>query len=61
MGILQEKPYQARGQLDLENGWLYGSLIPGLALAVHDYLLSPLILIIGVTVLAWSNFQQKTG
>jgi hypothetical protein len=58
MGILQEKPYQARGQLDWKRLALWIA-IPGLALAVHDYLLSPLVLIIGVTVLAWSNFQQK--
>lgn len=58
MGILQEKPYQARDQLDWKRLMLWIA-IPGLALVVHDYLLSPLVLIIGVTILAWSNFQQK--
>ena len=58
MGILQEKPYQVQGQLDWKRLALWIA-IPGLALAVHDYLLSPLVIIIGVTVLAWSNFQQK--
>ena len=58
MGILQEKPYQAQYTLDWKRlaVWI---TVPGLALAVHDYLLSPLVLIVGVTVLAWSNFQQK--
>lgn len=58
MGILQEKPYQAQDKLNWKRLALWITM-PGLVLAVHDYLLSPLVLIIGVTILAWSNFQKK--
>ena len=58
MGILQEKPYQAQDKLNWKRLVLWVAM-PGLVLAVHDYLLSPLVLIIGVTILAWSNCRQK--
>ncbi|MBI9049982.1 MAG: hypothetical protein JEZ00_11215 [Anaerolineaceae bacterium] len=58
MGVLQESPYQTKQALD----WKRLALVigmPGFALAVHDFMLSPLVLIIGISILAWINFQQK--
>lgn len=58
MGVIQEKPYQAQSELD----WKRLALLiatPALALAVHDYMLSPMVLAIGLLVLNWANFQQK--
>jgi hypothetical protein len=58
MGVIQEKPYQTHNQLD----WKRLALLitsTGLALTVHDFMLSPLVLLIGVTILVWVNFQQK--
>lgn len=58
MGVIQEKPYQAHNELDWKR---LGLLIatPGLAIAVHDFMLSPLVLVIGMIILIWINFQQK--
>jgi hypothetical protein len=58
MGILQEKPAQAGQELD----WKRLAVLlatPMLALAVKDLMLSPIVLIIGVAILTWINFQQK--
>ena len=58
MGVIQEKPCQAHNELD----WKRLALLiatPMFALAVHDLMLSPLVLMIGMAILAWSNFQQK--
>ena len=58
MGVIQEKPYQAQHELD----WKRLALLiatPMLAMAVHDLMLSPLVLMIGMAILAWINFQQK--
>ena len=58
MGVIQEKPYQAHHELD----WKRLALLiatPMLAMAVHDLMLSPLVLMIGMAILAWINFQQK--
>ena len=58
MGVIQEKPFQARDELD----WKRMALLiatPVLALAVHDYMLSPIVLGIGVIIFLWVNFQQK--
>ena len=58
MGILQEKPFQYQAELDWKRLVLLG--VTGLLmLAVRDLMLSPLVLLIGVTILAWLNFQQK--
>ncbi len=58
MGILQEKPFQYQAELDWKRLILLG--VTGLLmLAVRDLMLSPLVLLIGVTILAWLNFQQK--
>ncbi len=58
MGVIQEKPYQARGELDFKRLSLLLAT-PALAAAVHDFMLSPLVLMIGAAILAWINFQQK--
>lgn len=58
MGVIQEKPYLAHNELD----WKRLALLiatPGLALVVHDFILSPLVLMIGMAILTWINFQQK--
>lgn len=58
MGVIQEKPFQARDELD----WKRMTLLiatPVLALAVHDYMLSPIVLGIGVIIFLWVNFKQK--
>ena len=58
MGVIQDKPYQAHHELD----WKRLALLiatPMLAMAVHDLMLSPLVLMIGMAILAWINFQQK--
>lgn len=58
MGILQEKPFQYHAELDWKRLVLLG--VTGLLmLAVRDLMLSPLVLLIGLTILAWLNFQQK--
>ena len=58
MGVIQENPYVAQNVLDWK---LLAILIatPGLALVVHDFILSPLVLIFGTAILTWVNFQQK--
>ena len=58
MGVIQEKPYLAHNELD----WKRLALLiatPGLALVIHDFILSPLVLLIGMATLAWVNSQQK--
>jgi hypothetical protein len=58
IGLIQEKPYQARSVLDWKRLTL---LIVTLvfSLAVQDFMLTPLVLGIGLVMLAWINFQQK--
>lgn len=58
MGVIQDRPYQARAELDLKRLCLLLAT-PLLAFAVHDFMLSPLVVGIGAAVLAWMNFQQK--
>ena len=58
MGVIQEKPYQAHNELDWKRLILLIAT-PGLAIAVHDFMLSPLVLLIGLIILIWINFQQK--
>ena len=58
MGVIQEKPYQAHNELDWKRLVLLIAT-PGLAIAVHDFMLSPLVLVIGLIILIWINFQQK--
>lgn len=58
MGVIQEKPYQAHNELDWKRLILLIAT-PGFAIAVHDFMLSPLVLVIGLIILIWINFQQK--
>lgn len=58
MGVIQEKPYQAHNELDWKRLVLLIAT-PGLSIAVHDFMLSPLVLMIGLIILVWINFQQK--
>ena len=58
MGVIQEKPYQAHNELDWKRLALWIAT-PGLALVVHDFIFSPLVLMIGIAILTWVNFQQK--
>ena len=58
MGVIQEKPYQAHNELDWKRLALWIAT-PGLALVVHDFILSPLVLMIGMAILAWANFPKK--
>jgi hypothetical protein len=58
MGVIQEKPYQAHNELVWKRLILLIAT-PGLAIAVHDFMLSPLVLVIGLIILIWINFQQK--
>jgi hypothetical protein len=58
MGVIQEKPDQAQHTLDWKRIALLIA-IPGFSLAVKDFMLSPLVLLIGLVILSWINFQQK--
>jgi hypothetical protein len=58
MGVIQEKPYQAQGELDWKRLALLISTL-GLAITVQDLMLSPMVLMIGIAILTWINFQQK--
>jgi len=58
MGIITEKPYQAHSELDGKRLALLLA-IPLLALAVRDWMLSPLVVLVGCLVLLWANFQAK--
>ena len=58
MGVIQEEPYKARGELD----WKRLALLiatPLLALTVHDLMLSPIVLGIGIAIFTWVHFQQQ--
>jgi hypothetical protein len=58
MGILQDKPTLMQPELDWKRlAVLLATLM--LALVVKDLMLSPIVLMIGVAILAWINFQQK--
>lgn len=58
MGVIQEKPYQARIELDWKRLILLIT-IPVMALAVHDFMLSPLVMLIGLVILIWVDFQKR--
>jgi hypothetical protein len=58
MGVIQERPYQAQGELDWKRLALLISTL-GLAITVQDLMLSPMVLMIGIAILTWINFQQK--
>lgn len=58
MGVIQEKPYLAHNELDWKRLALWIAT-PGLALVVHDFIFSPLVLMIGIAILTWVYFQRK--
>lgn len=58
MGVMQEKPDRIQPALDWKRMALWIA-IPGFSLAVKDFMLSPLVLLIGLVILSWINFQQK--
>jgi hypothetical protein len=58
IGLIQEKPYQARPVMDWKRLILLLATL-AFSLAVQDFMLTPLVLGIGVVILAWINFQQK--
>lgn len=58
MDVIQEKPYQAHDELDWKRLVLWIAT-PGFALVVHDFILSMVVLMIGIAILARVNFRQK--
>ncbi len=58
MGLIQEQPCKARPFLDWKRFTLLAATL-AFALIVHDFMLTPLVLMIGLVMLAWINFQQK--
>jgi len=58
MGVIQEKPYRVQVELDWKRLILLIT-IPVMALAVHDFMLSPLVLLIGLVILIWVDFQKR--
>jgi hypothetical protein len=58
MGVIEEKPYRERNVLDTRRLAVI-LVIPILAIAVRDYLLSPIVVLVGLVVLLWMNFQKK--
>jgi hypothetical protein len=57
MGVIQEKPFQA-ASLDWRRLFLL-MLLPILAFTVRDAMLALLILIVGMGILFWINFQSR--
>lgn len=60
LGIVKENEYQARTELDVKRLALV-IVVPALALAVRDLLLSPIVLGCGLLVFWWVNFQERQG
>lgn len=58
LGIIREEKSQARVVLDWQR-ILIVLLVIGIAAAVHDALLSPLILLFGAAAFAWSRYQTS--
>lgn len=57
MGVIEEKPYQIKAVLDTRRLAILLA-IPILAIAVRDFLLSPMVILIGLIILLWMNFQK---
>ena len=57
MGVIEEKPYQVKAVLDIRRLAILLA-IPILAIAVRDFLLSPMVIIVGLVILLWMNFQK---
>lgn len=60
LGIVKENEYRARTELDVKRLVLV-IVVPALALAVRDLLLSPIVLGCGLLVFWWVNFQERQG
>lgn len=60
LGIVKENEYRARTELDVKRLALV-IVVPALALAVRDFLLSPIVLGCGLLVFWWVNFQERQG
>jgi len=60
LGIVKENEYRARTELDVKRLALV-IVAPALALAVRDWLLSPIVLGCGLLVFWWVNFQERQG
>jgi hypothetical protein len=58
LGMVRKENNEGRSQLDWKRLMLV-ALIPVLALAVQDFLLSPLVVIIGVLLFIWMRFQNR--
>jgi hypothetical protein len=58
LGILKTEAHQPQARLDGKRLILFLA-IPLLALAVHDFLLSPLMLLFGLLIVAWIDFQAR--
>jgi hypothetical protein len=60
LGIVKENEYRARTELDVKRLALV-IVVPALALAVRDLVLSPIVLGCGLLVFWWVNFQERQG
>jgi hypothetical protein len=60
LGIVKENEYRARTELDVKRLALV-IVVPALALAVRDLLLSPIVFGCGLLVFWWVNFQESQG
>lgn len=58
MGVIQDKPYQAQSALDWKRLVLILA-IPILAGSIHDLMLSPMVILFGLAILIWVNFQSR--
>lgn len=58
LGVIQENPVNEQSRLDWKRLLLLLGF-PMLALAVRDFLLSPLIVLIGMVIFIWLNFQVR--
>ena len=58
MGIVKENEQQKKSELDFKRLAMFIA-IPALAIAVRDFLLSPLVLLFGLLVIWWMDFQSR--
>jgi len=58
LGIVKVEEGHSRPELDIKRLILF-VVIPVMALAVRDLLLSPLVLLFGLLLIAWMNFQER--
>ena len=60
LGIVKENEYRVKTELDFKRLALV-IVVPALALAVRDLLLSPIVLGCGLLIFWWVNFQERQG